>query len=103
VASRSEDGWGAAGGSGGCGNATSSEPSNPSSDADFVRATFSHAPRSATILAEIDSVLYVLRAAAFDDIKAHHPGLSQKLLVYFVSVMAERLTFASRTIAVLRR
>jgi SulP family sulfate permease len=63
----------------------------------------SHAPRSATIQAEIDSVLYVLRAAAFDDIKAHHPGLSQKLLTYFISVMGERLTFASRTIAVLRR
>jgi SulP family sulfate permease len=29
--------------------------------------------------------------------------LSQKLLTYFVSVMAERLAFASRMIAVLRR
>jgi SulP family sulfate permease len=63
----------------------------------------SRASRSATIQAEIDSVLYVLRAAAFDDIKAHHPGLSQKLLIYFISVMGERIAFASRTIAVLRR
>jgi SulP family sulfate permease len=61
------------------------------------------APRSATIQAEIPSVLYLLRAAAFEDIKRNHPGLSQKLLTYFVSVMAERLTFASRMIAVLRR
>jgi SulP family sulfate permease len=60
-------------------------------------------PRSATIQAEIASVLYVLRADAFEDIKANHPVLSQKLLTYFVSVMAERLAFASRTIAVLRR
>jgi SulP family sulfate permease len=61
------------------------------------------APRSATIQAEVASVLYQLRVAAFDDIKAHHPVLSQKLLTYFITVMAERLAFASRTIAVLRR
>ncbi|MEH2473413.1 SulP family sulfate permease [Nitrobacteraceae bacterium AZCC 2161] len=61
------------------------------------------APRSATIQAEIASVLYVLRAAAFEDIKRNHAALSQKLLTYFVSVMAERLAFASRMIAVLRR
>jgi SulP family sulfate permease len=63
----------------------------------------SQAPRSATIQAEVDSVLYVLRAAAFDEIKAYHPVLSQNLLTFFVTVMAERLAFASRTIAVLRR
>ncbi|WP_445491447.1 SLC26A/SulP transporter family protein [Rhodopseudomonas sp. RCAM05734] len=63
----------------------------------------SQAPRSATIQAEVASVLYVLHAAAFDEIKAHHPVLSQKLLTFFVTVMAERLAFASRTIAVLRR
>jgi SulP family sulfate permease len=62
-----------------------------------------HAPRSATIQAEIASVLYVLRADAFEDIKINHPALSHKLLTYFVSVMAERLNFASRMIAVLRR
>lgn len=62
-----------------------------------------YAPRSATIQAEIASVLYVLRADAFEDIKQNHPALSQKLLTYFVSVMAERLAFASRMIAVLRR
>jgi SulP family sulfate permease len=61
------------------------------------------APRSATIQAEVDSVLYVLRAADFETLKEDHPALGQKLLTYFISVMAERLSFASRMIAVLRR
>jgi sulfate permease, SulP family len=63
----------------------------------------SHAPRSATIQAEVASILYVLSADQFEAIKADDPSLSQKLLTYFVAVMAERLTFANRTIAVLRR
>lgn len=63
----------------------------------------SNTPRSATIQAEIDSVLYVLNTQQFDAIKVEDPALSHKLLTYFVAVMAERLTFASRTIAVLRR
>jgi SulP family sulfate permease len=60
-------------------------------------------PRSATIQAEVDSVLYVLNTLQFDAIKHEDPALSQKLLTFFVSVMAERLSFANRTIAVLRR
>ncbi|MEH2524625.1 MULTISPECIES: SLC26A/SulP transporter family protein [unclassified Bradyrhizobium] len=63
----------------------------------------SHAPRSATIQAEVASVLYVLNTHQFEAIKTDDPELSQKLLTYFVSVMAERLSFANRTIAVLRR
>jgi SulP family sulfate permease len=63
----------------------------------------SHAPRSATIQAEVPSILYVLSADQFETIKTDDPTLSQKLLTYFVTVMAERLTFANRTIAVLRR
>lgn len=63
----------------------------------------SRQPRSATIRAEIDSVLYVLRADTFEAITANNPALGQKLLTYFMSVMAERLTFASRMIGVLRR
>ncbi|WP_024509620.1 SulP family inorganic anion transporter [Bradyrhizobium sp. ARR65] len=63
----------------------------------------SHAPRSATIQAEVASVLYALTAQQFETIKREHPALGQKLLTYFVSVMAERLTFANRMIAVLRR
>ena len=63
----------------------------------------SHTPRSATIQAEAASVLYVLNTHQFEAIKADDPALSHKLLTYFVSVMAERLSFANRTIAVLRR
>ena len=63
----------------------------------------SHAPRSATIQAEVASVLYVLGTEQFEAIKRENPALGQKLLTYFVSVMAERLTFANRMIAVLRR
>src|SRR6202011_101582 len=55
----------------------------------------SQAPRSATIQAEVASILYVLSADQFEAIKAEDPALSQKLLTYFVSVMAERLTFAN--------
>lgn len=63
----------------------------------------SRAPRSATIQAEVASVLYVLSVEQFEAIKTDDPALSQKLLTYFVSVMAERLNFANRMIAVLRR
>src|SRR5471032_1547595 len=48
----------------------------------------SHAPRNATIQAEIASVLYVLNTEQFEAIKDENPLLSQKLLTYFVSVMA---------------
>ena len=63
----------------------------------------SHAPRSATIQAEVASILYVLTAHQFETIKSENPMLGQKLLTYFVTVMAERLTFANRMISVLRR
>jgi SulP family sulfate permease len=63
----------------------------------------SRTSRSATIQAEIASVLYVLDTHQFEGIKSENPALGQKLLTYFVSVMAERLTFANRTITVLRR
>lgn len=63
----------------------------------------SRAPRSATIQAEVASALYVLTARQFEAIKRDHPALGQKLLTYFVTVMAERLTFANRVITVLRR
>ena len=63
----------------------------------------SRAPRSATIQAEMPSTLYVLGAEQFEALKADDPTLSQKLLTYFVSVMAERLMFANRTITALRR
>ena len=61
------------------------------------------APRNATIQAEVASVLYVLSVNQFEAIKTENPALSQKLLTFFVMVMAERLTFANRLIGVLRR
>jgi SulP family sulfate permease len=61
------------------------------------------APRNATIQAEVASVLYVLGVNQFEAIKTENPALSQKLLTFFVVVMAERLTFANRLIGVLRR
>ena len=61
------------------------------------------APRIATIQAELESILYVLRAEEFEALKREKPVLGQRLLTYFVSVMAERLTFANRMIGVLRR
>jgi SulP family sulfate permease len=45
----------------------------------------------------------VLSAHQFEALKSEKPMLGQKLLTYFVSVMAERLTFANRMISVLRR
>jgi sulfate permease, SulP family len=63
----------------------------------------SQTPRSATIQAETASTLYVLSTHQFEAIKADDPELCHKLLTYFVSVIAERLSFANRTIAVLRR
>ncbi len=63
----------------------------------------SRAPRNATIQAESASVLYVLSADQFEAIKTEDPALGQKLLTFFIMVMAERLTFANRLIGVLRR
>jgi SulP family sulfate permease len=60
-------------------------------------------PRSATIQAELESTLYVLSAEQFEALKRDKPMLGQKLLTYFMAVMAERLTFANRMIGVLRR
>jgi sulfate permease, SulP family len=59
--------------------------------------------RSATIQAEVPSVLYVLSAEAYERIKSGNDDLAQALLTYVVSVMAERLSFASKVIGVLRR
>ena len=60
-------------------------------------------PRSATIQAEADSVLYELTAQSYDRIAREQPSLSHALLGYVVSVMAERLSFANRAVGVLQR
>ena len=59
--------------------------------------------RSATIKAEIPSVLYELSANAYEGLEQENSGLAQALLTYIVKVMAERLSFASNVIGVLRR
>jgi SulP family sulfate permease len=59
--------------------------------------------RSATIQAEIPSVLYALSADAYERIKRENSALAQALLTYVIHVMAERLSFASKVIGVLRR
>jgi SulP family sulfate permease len=59
--------------------------------------------RSATIQAEIDSVLYALSVEDYERLKAENRPLHQALLSYVVTVMTERLSFASKTIGVLRR
>jgi sulfate permease, SulP family len=60
-------------------------------------------PRSATIQAEVPSVLYALTAETYRRIQAESPALSQALLTYVITVMAERLSFANRTHGVLQR
>ena len=60
-------------------------------------------PRSATVQAEVDSIIYELPAHAFARLKAEEPALMQSLLNYVIGVMAERLSFASRVIGVLQR
>ncbi len=60
-------------------------------------------PRSATVAAEADSVLYELTAENYERIKREEPALSQALLGYIVSVMSERLSFANRAVGVLQR
>jgi SulP family sulfate permease len=59
--------------------------------------------RSATIQAETDSMLYALSTEAYERLKSENRPLHQALLSYVVAVMAERLSFASKTIGVLRR
>jgi SulP family sulfate permease len=60
-------------------------------------------PRSATIQAETPSVLYELTAEAYEKLRLEQPALSQALLGYIVSIMAERLSFANRVVGVLQR
>jgi SulP family sulfate permease len=59
--------------------------------------------RSATVKAEADSVLYALSMTAYQRITRENPALSNALLTYVIAVMADRLTFASKAMGVLRR
>lgn len=60
-------------------------------------------PRSATLEAEMPSVVCVLTRENYRAILCENPALAQALLSYFMSVTAERLMFANRTITALRR
>ena len=62
-----------------------------------------HRPRSATIQAETDSVLYELSAEAYERIKNRRTGARPGALGYVVAVMSERLSFANRAVGVLQR
>ena len=59
--------------------------------------------RSAAIQAEVDSLLYALSIDAYERIRSENQPLNQALLTYIITVMAERLSFASRVIGILRR
>jgi len=59
-------------------------------------------PRSATIKAEAESVLYVLSTDTFERIKVDDPALTQALLTYVIRVMAERLSVTSRVLGMLQ-
>lgn len=59
--------------------------------------------RSASVQAEADSIVYRLDAAAFQSIKQNDPELSQALLAYVVTVVAQRLRMTSNMVAVLQR
>ena len=48
-------------------------------------------------------MLYVLSVEDYERLKTENPPLQQALLNYVVTVMAERLNFASKVIGVLRR
>lgn len=60
-------------------------------------------PRSAHIFAEERSVLYELSADNFQRLRAQNPALIQALMTYVISIMGERLSFASRTIGVMQQ
>ena len=62
-----------------------------------------HRPRSANIVAETPSVLYELRAEAYNHLRRENPALTQALLTYVVKIMGERLSFSNQTIGILQR
>lgn len=60
-------------------------------------------PRSATIRAEVDSVLYELPRNAYHDLVRQNPNVAQALLKFVIEVMSERLSFANRAMSALQR
>jgi len=60
-------------------------------------------PRSATIRAELASVLYLLPLDAYHHMVRENPALGQAMLKMVIEAMSERLSFANRAISALRR
>jgi SulP family sulfate permease len=59
--------------------------------------------RSATIEAELDTLLYELDVESYNRVVTEYPTLSQALFTYMIRNMSERPGFASRAIGVLHR
>lgn len=59
-------------------------------------------PRSASVVAEANSVLYELSADSYARLMTDHPALTQALLTYVITVMGERLRYASQAIGILQ-
>src|SRR5215471_15030845 len=59
--------------------------------------------RSATIEAEVPTILYELTTDAYECIRSESPAVTHALLNYVVVVMSERLSFANRVIGILQR
>lgn len=64
---------------------------------------FLKAPRSASIRAETDSVLWEIDRSAYARLEAEAPELAKALTLYVIRIQAERLAFANRQIVALQR
>ena len=64
---------------------------------------FLDAPRSASLLAAPDAVVWVLSRGKFEDLKKTRPENLSALFVYIIRLQSERLTFANRQIVALQR
>lgn len=63
---------------------------------------FLNAPRTATMRAAPDAVVWLLDRETFVDLRESDPGLAAALLAYIVRLQAERLAFATRQITALQ-
>ena len=59
--------------------------------------------RSATVIAEENSIVYQFDKKEFDKIKKDDPELCEAFLTYVIMLLSKRLRIANNTIAVLRR
>jgi SulP family sulfate permease len=64
---------------------------------------FLNAPRSASLLAAPDAIVWSLSRQAFDEFMQGHPAEGLALTTYVIRLLSERLTFANRQVASLLR